>query len=88
VALKGDQVLAWAEYHPRGERADFGPILVVERIRRQGIGSALLPEAMVRSRQADAKAMIAGWVNLPIYVANGFSICRRYAIFEKALTAP
>ena len=85
ILRKGEEILAWAQFHPRHPRAGFGPILVLERERGKNYGAVLLLESMVRSREMGSRSMFAGWANTGFYVRYGWSIIRRFAVLRKEL---
>jgi GNAT superfamily N-acetyltransferase len=85
ILSKGDEILAWAQFHPRRPRAGFGPILVLKRERGRNYGAVLLLESMVRSRKMGCRSMFAGWANTGFYVRYGWSIIRRFAVLRKGL---
>jgi GNAT superfamily N-acetyltransferase len=85
ILRRRGKILGWARYHPRRPRAGFGPILVLERERGRGYGLHLLLECMLRSREAGAESMYAGWANTGFYVAAGWQIVERHALLTKDL---
>lgn len=86
VALLGSDVVGWAEFHPSSEGWFFGPIAVLEELRRRGIGTCLLLESMLRMKALGAPNVTAGWANVPFYLKNGWKISRRYIVLQKDLT--
>jgi ribosomal protein S18 acetylase RimI-like enzyme/predicted GNAT family N-acyltransferase len=86
ILRRGEEILGWAEYRPTQPAASFGPILVPDSMRGNGYGSVLLLECMVRSHQQGSETMAAGWANTGFYVANGWHISRRYAVFTKSVS--
>ncbi len=86
VAVLGTKVVGWAEFHPSSEGWLFGPIAVLEELRRRGIGTCLLLESMFRMKELGAANVTAGWANVPFYVRNGWRVSRRYIVCQKDLT--
>jgi ribosomal protein S18 acetylase RimI-like enzyme len=85
VALKGNEVVGWASYHPSTGTAGFGPIAVLENMRGNGIGSCLLLECVLKMKEAGADRVLASWANTPFYIANDWKICRQYKVFKKEI---
>lgn len=85
VAVSGVRVLGWAMYNPVLYEGYFGPIAVLPDFRRKGIGTALLLESMLRMKKEGTPVVTAGWANTPFYLKSGWSISRRYVIFERKL---
>jgi len=83
VALKGDDIVGWASFGVDGKTGMFGPTGVLKNIRHNGIGSCILLESVLRMKDAGADRVVALWANTPFYIANGWKICRQYAVFEK-----
>ncbi len=85
ILRRGEEIVGWAQYWPGTPRAGFGPVLVLRRERGKGYGALLLFECMRRARDQGSENMWAGWANTGFYVACGWHICRRYAVFVKDL---
>ena len=85
AALKGREIVGWASYWPSTGTAGFGPIAVFEEIRHNGIGSCLLLECVLKMKDAGADRVLASWANTPFYLANGWDICRQYAVYQKEI---
>lgn len=85
VALKGNEVVGWASYHPSKGTAGFGPIAVLEDMRGNGLGSCLLLECVLKMKEAGADRVLASWANTPFYIANNWKICRQYKVFKRML---
>jgi len=81
----GTEILGWSHYFPGLPRSGFGPILVLPRARGRAYGVLLLLECMDRARHRGASLMTAGWANTGFYVAAGWHIRRRFAVFAKPL---
>jgi GNAT superfamily N-acetyltransferase len=81
----GGEILGWSHYFPGLPRSGFGPILVLPRARGRAYGVLLLLECMDRARRRGASLMSAGWANTGFYVAAGWYIRRRFAVFTKPL---
>lgn len=86
VALLGAEVVGWAEFHPSSEGWFFGPIAVLEELRRRGIGACLLLKSMLRMKALGTPNVTAGWANVPFYLKNDWKISRRYIVLQKDLT--
>lgn len=87
ILRRGEEIVGWAHFSPGVPRAGFGPTLVLPRERGKGYGALLLLECMARAQQRGTERMGAGWANTGFYVANGWHIRRRFAVFSKALCA-
>ncbi|MCJ7751028.1 MAG: GNAT family N-acetyltransferase [Armatimonadetes bacterium] len=86
ILRRGEEIVGWAHFSPGVPRAGFGPTLVLPRERGKGYGALLLLECMARAQQRGTERMGAGWANTGFYVANGWHIRRRFAVFTKPLT--
>ncbi|RKY04134.1 hypothetical protein DRP77_04655 [Candidatus Poribacteria bacterium] len=85
VALKGGEIVGWANFGTGEGRGWFGPIAVLEEYRGNGIGSWLLMESCLRMKEAGAPMAIASWAATGFYLKNGWHIHRQYAAFRKEL---
>ena len=85
AALRGEEIVGWAEYWPHPERGGFGPIAVLPEERHQGIGTCLLSEAMLWMKAQGVPEAFAGWAATDFYLRSGWEICRQYAALEKKL---
>jgi GNAT superfamily N-acetyltransferase len=86
VALLAREIAGWARFgHSRHEGWWFGPIAVLEDVRRRGIGTCLLVESMLKMKALGAQSVTAGWATVPFYVKNEWTISRRYLILQKDL---
>ncbi len=85
ILRRGEEIVGWAQYWPGTPRAGFGPVLVLRRERGKGYGALLLLECMKRAGDQGSENMWAGWANTGFYVACGWHIVRRYAVFVKDL---
>lgn len=88
VALLGTEIVGWAEFRKSSEGWLFGPIAILEELRRRGIGTCLLLESMLRMKAFGAPNVTAGWANVPFYLKNSWKISRRYIVLQKHLTGP
>jgi GNAT superfamily N-acetyltransferase len=86
VLREGGKLIAWARFHPGTPAGWFGPIMVLPSERGNGYGNLLLLESMVRASAQGTESMSAGWAATGFYVANGWHIIRRYAVFQKELS--
>ena len=86
ILRNGDEILAWARFHPHQPRAGFGPIFVLDRGRGKSYGAVLLLESMVRARKMGSRTMLAQWANTGFYVRYGWNIVRRFAVLRKELS--
>jgi hypothetical protein len=50
-----------------------------------GIGTVLLLESMLRMKAEGMPIVTAGWADVPFYLKSGWSVSRRYVIFERKL---
>ena len=90
IAILNDQVLGWAEFYPSyyvpdSNMGSFGPIAVLKKFRKKGIGSCLLMEALLQMKKRKVPKVYAGWAETPFYLKNGWKIARKYIVFEKQL---
>jgi ribosomal protein S18 acetylase RimI-like enzyme len=85
VALKDGDVVGWAMYNPVFYEGFFGPIAILQNLRRKGIGTALLLESMLQMKAEGTSSVTAGWANVPFYLKSGWIVSRRYTILEKQL---
>jgi ribosomal protein S18 acetylase RimI-like enzyme len=87
VALLGFEVVGWAAFGYPRSTSDwyFGPIAVLEELRRKGIGTCLLLRSMERMKKAGAPNVIAGWANVPFYTKNGWKVSRKYSVLQRTL---
>lgn len=85
ILKKGEEILGWARYGPSPPSWVFGPMVVLERERRKGYGTLLVLESVMRAKEQGGEHMWAGWVTHGPYLAAGWSVSRRYAIFVKDL---
>jgi len=95
VALRGEEVLGYANYWPKPKHTygrptvancgGFGPIGVLSQHRGHGIGTWLLYESQRRVKEAGHTNMWAGWTNTPFYVPNGWHVSRQFAVWKKEL---
>lgn len=85
VALKGADIVGWANYWPGKERGEFGPIGVLEELRGNGIGICLLLESMLRMKELNTPRAIAAWAATGFYSKSGWEVCRQYVVFQKEL---
>ncbi len=85
ILTKGDEIAGWAQFGTRKPTADFGPILVLPRLRGRNYGGLLLLEAMLRASAAGSDRMLAQWANTGFYVRYGWNIVRRFAVLRKDL---
>jgi ribosomal protein S18 acetylase RimI-like enzyme len=87
VALLESEVVGWATFGYSRGTGDwyFGPIAVLEELRRKGIGTCLLLHSMQHMKKAGAPNVIAGWANVPFYTKNGWRVSRKYSIFQRSL---
>jgi GNAT superfamily N-acetyltransferase len=88
VALKGEEIVGWANYWPSKECGGFGPIGVLREFRGNGIGTCLLLESMLRMKELDTPQAIAGWAATGFYLKNGWHIYRQYVVFQKRIKLP
>jgi len=86
ILRRGEEIIGWAHFSPGVPCAGFGPTLVLPRERGKGYGGLLLLDCMARAHRRGTERMRAGWANTGFYVANGWHICRRFAVFTKPLT--
>jgi GNAT superfamily N-acetyltransferase len=87
VALRGDEIVGWVDgrVSPNGT-GGINYIAVLEDVRRQGIGSVLLREAVAGLATRGAKSFFAPYVPAPFYLANGWRVCREYVIMQRQRT--
>jgi GNAT superfamily N-acetyltransferase len=85
VALRGSEIVGWADFRPDPKDGAFGPIGVLEAYRGHGIGTSLLLESMLRMRDLGTPRATAGWAVTGFYLRSGWEICRQYAPFQKRL---
>lgn len=86
IALSRTEVVGWAEFHRSSEGWFFGPIAVLEELRRRGIGTCLLLESVLRMKVLGAPNVTAGWADVPFYLKNGWKISRRYIVLQNDLS--
>jgi len=86
VALLAAEIVGWARFFKHQERWWFGPIAVLEKVRRRGIGTCLLLQSMLQMKTLGAPNVTAGWANVPFYVKNRWRTSRRYIVLQKNLT--
>ena len=87
VAFLGSEVVGWTAFGYSRSTSDwyFGPIAVLEELRRKGIGTCLLLRSMERMKKAGAPNVIAGWANVPFYTKNGWKVSRKYSVLQRTL---
>ncbi len=86
IALLSTDIVGWAEFHKSSEGWLFGPIAVLEELRRKGIGTCLLLESVLRMKRFGALEATAGWASVPFYLKNGWRVSRRYIVLQKILS--
>ena len=95
VAVLDGDVIGYANYDPEPKRfhgryhrpnaGAFGPTGVLAEHRGHGVGTWILAETSLAVKRAGREWLWAGWTNTPFYVPNEWSVCRQYAVWEKAL---
>lgn len=95
VGIRGDEVVGFASYdaapqgfygrYHRRNAGAFGPTGVMADHRGHGVGTWMLAEACLAVKRAGREWLWAGWTNTPFYVRNDWTVCRRYAVWEKTL---
>jgi len=85
VALKGEEIVGWANYHPNRKCGGFGPIGVLREFRGNGIGTCLLLESMLRMKKLGTPVAIAGWAATGFYLKNSWHIYRQYVMFRRGI---
>jgi len=84
VALRDKEIVGWVEYIIGSRKVGcINYIGVLREMRRNGIGSCLLLEAVLSMKAAGADSAYAAWAGAPFYLANGWKIARQYAVLEK-----
>lgn len=85
VAMRESEIVGWVRFFKEPESWWFGPIAVLEDLRRKGIGTCLLLESMLQMKKLGAHRVTAGWANVPFYFRNGWKTSRRYVVLQKIL---
>lgn len=84
VALHETGIVGWCDgtISPNGT-AGINYIAVLANARHQGIGSALLREAVAGLAARGAKSFFAPYVPARFYLANGWRVCREYVVMAR-----
>ena len=93
IAVRDDEIVgfsnywltAYLEYGPRNGYGGLGPIGVLPKHRRHGIGTWMLTECMLRAQAHGLRHLWANQTNTPLYLPNGWVIYRQFVRFSKSL---
>ena len=88
VAVKGEDVLGYAQFASDGNYERFGPFGVASQFRNKGIGAVIFSETLIEMKAHGARNawfMWGGGRNESFYLRYGMKELRRYANMRKGL---
>lgn len=93
IAVRETEIVGYANYWSEptllyGKKENyggFGTLGVLRKHRGHGIATWLLVESMRCVQRFGCTHIMTDWANTPFYLANGWRVCRQFAVFEKVI---